>query len=162
MTVTEDMGESLLPSPGASQRPEKRRWRVGWILLTAAFLIQFHINMWYLHHHHTGPKPPPNPPNPQWPAEAVRAAQLAASQWCSGNGNVFADTMTVNKDGTPLCECDDCFSGPDCSVAMPACIADADRSHSTFSPSLIKFPFVNFFFFSCTRRKGAFNRRWIL
>lgn len=139
MTVTEDMGESLLPLPGASQTPEeKRKWRVAWLLLTAAFLIQFHINMWYLHHHHTGPKPPPNPPNPQWPAEAVQAAQLAASHWCSGNGNVFADTLAVNADGTPLCECADCFSGPDCSVAVPACIANADRSHSNFSPNFLE------------------------
>lgn len=149
------MGESLLPLPGGSQSPEKRKWRVGWILLTAAFLIQFHINMWYLHHHHTGPKPPPNPPNPQWPAEAVQAARLAASHWCSGNGNVFADTLAVNTDGTPLCECDECFSGPDCSVAVPACIADADRSISR--PPWASSHLLSGLVFSCTLPEAAFK-----
>lgn len=66
---------------------------------------------------------------PQW-AAAIQAAELAASNLCSGNGNVFVDTMDVNDDGTAACECNACFTGADCSVSVPDCIADADRFSS--------------------------------
>lgn len=66
------------------------------------------------------------PAAPQW-AEAVQAAERAASKWCSGNGNVFVDTVGIDADGSPSCECNDCFAGPDCSLPLPDCVADAIR-----------------------------------
>jgi len=66
------------------------------------------------------------PLTPQW-ADAIQAAELAAANLCSGHGNVFVDTVAVNADGTPACECNACFTGPDCSVSVPDCIADVNR-----------------------------------
>lgn len=66
------------------------------------------------------------PFDPQW-ADAIQAAELAASNLCSGNGDVFGDTIAVKDDGTPACECHVCFTGADCSVSVPDCIADMDR-----------------------------------
>lgn len=65
-------------------------------------------------------------PPPQWSAEAVRHAELAAMEWCSGHGHVFVDTMEVSVDGKPVCECHECFTGPDCSIETAVCVADAD------------------------------------
>lgn len=54
------------------------------------------------------------------------ATVAAASKWCSGNGNVFVDTVGLNPDGTAACECKECFTGADCSVSVLDCVADAD------------------------------------
>jgi hypothetical protein len=63
---------------------------------------------------------------PEWQAEAVLDAQVAAMEWCSGHGDVFVDTMEVSVDGKPVCECHECFTGPDCSIATANCVANAD------------------------------------
>lgn len=65
-------------------------------------------------------------PVPKWPMKAVRDAELAAMEWCSGHGHVFVDTMEVTADGKPVCECHECFTGPDCSISMADCVADVD------------------------------------
>ena len=66
------------------------------------------------------------PPRSEWLGKAVRDAELAAMELCSGHGHVFVDTNEVSADGKPVCECHECFTGPDCSVSMGECVADVD------------------------------------
>uniref|UniRef100_A0A0E0JNA7 Alliinase EGF-like domain-containing protein n=1 Tax=Oryza punctata TaxID=4537 RepID=A0A0E0JNA7_ORYPU len=61
-----------------------------------------------------------------WALQAAREAEVVAAADCSGHGNVFLDGVT-GEDGKPGCECNSCFSGPDCSVRTPNCTADAQR-----------------------------------
>jgi hypothetical protein len=35
--------------------------------------------------------------------------------------------VLVGSDGAQICECHECFTGPDCAVPIPDCAADADR-----------------------------------
>lgn len=65
---------------------------------------------------------------PQW-ADAIQAAELAAENLCSGHGNVFVDSVAMNADGTPACECNNCFTGSDCSISVVDCVADADSGN---------------------------------
>jgi hypothetical protein len=61
-----------------------------------------------------------------WALQAAREAEGTAATDCSGHGQVFLDGV-AGKDGRPGCECNTCFSGPDCSLQTPNCTADADR-----------------------------------
>ncbi|GJN17868.1 hypothetical protein PR202_gb04971 [Eleusine coracana subsp. coracana] len=61
-----------------------------------------------------------------WALQAARAAEAVAATDCSGHGRVFLDGV-AGEDGRPGCECNTCFSGPDCSLRTPNCTADADR-----------------------------------
>ncbi|XP_052140566.1 tryptophan aminotransferase-related protein 3-like [Oryza glaberrima] len=66
-----------------------------------------------------------------WALQAAREAEAVAAADCSGHGNVFLDGVT-SEDGRPGCECNRCFSGPDCSVRTPNCTADADSGNPLF------------------------------
>ena len=56
---------------------------------------------------------------------AAKEAETVASISCSGHGRAFLDGLVVN--GKPICECNACFAGPDCSDFLPECVVDADR-----------------------------------
>ena len=60
------------------------------------------------------------------PAFASQAEAVAAVD-CSGHGQAFLDGVVGEDGGRPGCECNACFSGPDCSLRTPGCTADADR-----------------------------------
>ncbi|TVU35308.1 hypothetical protein EJB05_17192, partial [Eragrostis curvula] len=62
-----------------------------------------------------------------WTLQAAKEAEAVAATECSGHGCVFLDGV-VGEDGRPGCECNACFSGPDCSLRTPNCTADADRA----------------------------------
>lgn len=88
---------------------------------------------------------------PQW-ADAIQAAEKAAANLCSGHGDVFVDTMGVNADGSLACECNDCFTGADCSVVVANCASNADRlltflSLLYSSRSILCVPEVNTFLY---------------
>lgn len=120
------MSESLLPLPPNGRDKTAKENRLC-SLTTVALCLSLLLNLaiWL-------PRPSERASSsPNWSADAVQAAELAASHLCSGHGSVFVDSVDVSSDGSPLCECHDCFSGPDCSVAVPGCVADADR----FPPS---------------------------
>ncbi|KAF8678501.1 hypothetical protein HU200_046255 [Digitaria exilis] len=61
-----------------------------------------------------------------WTLQAAREAEAVAATDCSGHGQVFLDGI-AGEDGRPGCECNACFAGPDCSLRIPKCTADADR-----------------------------------
>ncbi|KAK3161769.1 hypothetical protein QOZ80_1BG0081170 [Eleusine coracana subsp. coracana] len=66
-----------------------------------------------------------------WALQAAREAESVAAVDCSGHGRVFLDGV-AGEDGRPWCECNTCFSGPDCSLRTPNCTADADSGDPLF------------------------------
>ncbi|CAL5386312.1 unnamed protein product [Camellia sinensis] len=61
-----------------------------------------------------------------WSIRAAVEAEDVAAQPCSGHGRAYLDGLVV--DGKPVCECNTCFGGPDCSQFSAACSADVDRN----------------------------------
>ncbi|KAK3118934.1 hypothetical protein QOZ80_9BG0710900 [Eleusine coracana subsp. coracana] len=61
-----------------------------------------------------------------WALQAAKEAEAVAAIACSGHGQVFQDGV-AGEGGRPVCECNRCFGGPDCSLRIPNCTADADR-----------------------------------
>lgn len=61
-----------------------------------------------------------------WALQPAKEAEAVAATDCSGHGQVFLDGIT-GENGRPGCECNRCFGGPDCSVRMENCSANAAR-----------------------------------
>uniref|UniRef100_A0A0C9RPC3 TSA: Wollemia nobilis Ref_Wollemi_Transcript_5768_2085 transcribed RNA sequence n=1 Tax=Wollemia nobilis TaxID=56998 RepID=A0A0C9RPC3_9CONI len=70
-----------------------------------------------------------------WSRKAAAEAESAAKYHCSGHGYVFVDTslsLNSDEDGTPACECNDCYTGTDCSQFVPDCVANAESGDPVF------------------------------
>lgn len=67
--------------------------------------------------------------NLSWSSKAAREAEAVAAISCSGHGRAYLDSQ-VFYGNQPVCECNSCFSGPDCSLFLPGCAADAERYFS--------------------------------
>ncbi|XAR62243.1 hypothetical protein NMG60_11016930 [Bertholletia excelsa] len=67
---------------------------------------------------------------PTWTRRAALEAEEVAAEECSGHGRAYLDGLVV--DGKPVCECNTCFSGPDCSHFSPNCDADGDSGNPLF------------------------------
>ncbi|KAI6689600.1 hypothetical protein NL676_026428 [Syzygium grande] len=65
-----------------------------------------------------------------WSRTAAAEAELAAAEECSGHGRAFLDGIMV--DGRPVCECSTCYGGPDCSLFLPSCSANANGGDPLF------------------------------
>ncbi|KAK2979908.1 hypothetical protein RJ640_020150 [Escallonia rubra] len=65
-----------------------------------------------------------------WGSRAAAEAEAVASLSCSGHGRAYLDGLLV--DGIPVCECNSCFDGPDCSVFVPGCPADVNSGDPLF------------------------------
>ncbi|KAI3465433.1 hypothetical protein Pfo_022096 [Paulownia fortunei] len=65
-----------------------------------------------------------------WSQEAAEEAEAVASISCSGHGRAYLDGFVV--DGKPICECNTCYGGPDCSIFSPDCAADAESGDPLF------------------------------
>lgn len=63
--------------------------------------------------------------NLSWSTTSAAEAEAVASISCSGHGRAYLDGIVV--DGKPVCECNTCFDGPDCSNFIPGCAADVNR-----------------------------------
>jgi hypothetical protein len=133
--------EGLLPQPSAdSVRDEEkiRRWVSD--LKTVAIcvlLLSDLVALWYYSSASLQLVKAPAPASTvSWTAAAVRAAEAAAMNSCSGHGSVFIDTVLVGSDGAQICECHECFTGPDCALLIPDCAVEADR----FKPTLVAPP----------------------
>lgn len=85
------------------------------------------LNAVFIAHQFLGASPPATPERLgdglSWALQAAKEAEDVAAVDCSGHGSVFLDGVT-GEDGRPGCECNSCFSGPDCSVRIPNCAAD--------------------------------------
>ncbi|KAL9449540.1 hypothetical protein AB3S75_011459 [Citrus x aurantiifolia] len=69
--------------------------------------------------------------NPSWSSKAAREAEAVAAISCSGHGRAYLDSQ-VFYGNQPVCECNSCFSGPDCSLFLPGCAADAESGDPLF------------------------------
>jgi len=114
--AAEEVSESRVPLIGKEKPPATSRGGV-YVILCVSLVVNFVFIVWV----GIWGKAPL-----AWPAEAVRDAELAAMARCSGHGDVFVDTIEVDEHGNPVCECHECFTGPDCSIATVDCVANAD------------------------------------
>lgn len=70
-----------------------------------------------------------------WSRHAAEEAEAAAAYHCSGHGHVFVDTVNIAPDDqgkTFNCECNDCYTGTDCSQTLADCVADVDGGDPLF------------------------------
>ncbi|XP_059076727.1 tryptophan aminotransferase-related protein 3-like [Cryptomeria japonica] len=67
-----------------------------------------------------------------WSRKAAEEAEAASQYSCSGHGYVFVDTFHWNQDGTPTCECNECYMGLNCSQIDPDCVSNADSGDPGF------------------------------
>ncbi|KAL7154560.1 hypothetical protein ABFS83_03G009600 [Erythranthe nasuta] len=65
-----------------------------------------------------------------WSLKAAAEAEAVASISCSGHGRAFLDGLIA--DGKPICECNTCYGGSDCSVFSTDCSADANSGDPLF------------------------------
>nr|KJB14639.1 hypothetical protein B456_002G135400 [Gossypium raimondii] len=81
-----------------------------------------------------------------WSSKAAAEAEAVAEIACSGHRRAYLDGL-VGDGNEPVCECNTCYTGPNCSHFIPHCTADADRYHfatydmntSSFSCFSVKF-----------------------
>ncbi|XP_028789728.1 tryptophan aminotransferase-related protein 4-like [Neltuma alba] len=67
-----------------------------------------------------------------WTRDAMEEAEAVASIHCSGNGRAFLDGVISADHGRPVCECNACYGGSDCTQLLPDCQVDADSGDPTF------------------------------
>ncbi|GLJ26926.1 hypothetical protein SUGI_0527030 [Cryptomeria japonica] len=71
--------------------------------------------------------------NRGWSRRAADEAEAVAAQYqCSGHGYVFVDTFLTDHNGSFVCECNPCYTGPDCSHLISDCVVDANQGDPTF------------------------------
>jgi hypothetical protein len=131
-----------LPQPSAdSVRDEEKRRR--WVsdlkmVAICVLLLSDLVALWYYSSTSLQLVKAPAPASTvSWTAAAVRAAEAAAMNSCSGHGSVFIDTVLVGSDGAQICECHECFTGPDCALLIPDCAVEADRLKPTLVAPLL-------------------------
>ncbi|CAB4319820.1 unnamed protein product [Prunus armeniaca] len=72
-----------------------------------------------------------------WSRRAAEDAEHVAAISCSGHGRAYLDGLVL--DGKePVCECNSCYGGPDCSEFLTACAANVDKYSLSLSLSLEK------------------------
>ncbi|XP_044511753.1 tryptophan aminotransferase-related protein 4-like [Mangifera indica] len=69
--------------------------------------------------------------NLSWSSRAAREAETVAAISCSGHGRAYLDGIVVDGE-QPVCECNSCYSGPDCSQLLPDCAANANGGDPLF------------------------------
>lgn len=66
-----------------------------------------------------------------WTYKASTAAEAVAAITCSGHGRAFMDGVLGNR-SLPVCECNACYGGDDCSRLDMDCSADVDSGDPVF------------------------------
>ncbi|MBA0846319.1 hypothetical protein Goshw_000380 [Gossypium schwendimanii] len=86
---------------------------VGSIIFNLLFIINIYVGgQWKL----------------SWSLGAAIEAETVAAIYCSGHGRAYLDGLVVGD--KPVCDCNTCFTGPDCSHFIPHCTANADGLES--------------------------------
>nr|AZG03000.1 alliinase [Allium rubellum] len=65
-----------------------------------------------------------------WSLKAAEEAEAVANINCSGHGRAFLDGII--SEGSPKCECNTCYTGPDCSEKIQGCFSDVARGNGLF------------------------------
>ncbi|TKY46072.1 Tryptophan aminotransferase-related protein 4 [Spatholobus suberectus] len=68
---------------------------------------------------------------PNWSSRAAEEAEAVAAIPCSGHGRAYLDGLIL-KGHEPLCECNPCYGGSDCSKFLSDCAADAGSGDPYF------------------------------
>ncbi|KAL5560252.1 hypothetical protein UlMin_036463 [Ulmus minor] len=67
-----------------------------------------------------------------WSRRAAEEAEKVAAISCSGHGRAYLDGVVLNQ-SQPVCECNTCYGGPDCSeINQTDCVADAEGGNPLF------------------------------
>ncbi|XP_027359298.1 tryptophan aminotransferase-related protein 4-like [Abrus precatorius] len=66
-----------------------------------------------------------------WSTRAAEEAEAVAAIPCSGHGRAFLDGLILNGH-EPVCECNSCYTGSNCSVFLTDCAADAGSGDPLF------------------------------
>ncbi|CAN8290075.1 unnamed protein product [Cochlearia groenlandica] len=70
---------------------------------------------------------------PTWTSKAAAEAEAAASVTCSGHGRAYVDGHGVlDGNNKPPCECNNCYTGKDCSLLVQDCDVDANSGDPLF------------------------------
>lgn len=69
---------------------------------------------------------------PTWSSKAAKEAEAVAAIPCSGHGRAYLDGLILKGMHQPLCECNPCYAGSDCSNFIPDCSADAESGNPYF------------------------------
>ncbi|KAJ8760454.1 hypothetical protein K2173_015121 [Erythroxylum novogranatense] len=68
-----------------------------------------------------------------WSKTAAAEAEEVAAIPCSSHGRAYLDGLVVDElSKQPVCECNTCYGGPDCSIFYPDCSADANGGDPLF------------------------------
>ena len=59
-----------------------------------------------------------------WSTRAAEEAEAVAAIPCSGHGRAYLDGLIL-KGHEPVCECNPCYGGSDCSKLLSDCAANA-------------------------------------
>ncbi|ESQ33391.1 hypothetical protein EUTSA_v10010020mg [Eutrema salsugineum] len=70
--------------------------------------------------------------NPTWTKRATVEAETAASVSCSGHGRAYVDGLGSLDGNKPPCECNNCYTGNDCSLLLQDCPVDANSGDPLF------------------------------
>ena len=60
---------------------------------------------------------------PTWSSRAAEEAEAVAAIPCSGHGRAYLDGLIL-KGHEPVCECNPCYGGSDCSKLLSDCAAN--------------------------------------
>lgn len=60
-----------------------------------------------------------------WSRKAAEEAEKVAANSCSGHGRSYLDGLVLHGK-EPICECNTCYGGSDCSLFISDCAANAD------------------------------------
>ncbi|XP_021902680.1 tryptophan aminotransferase-related protein 3-like [Carica papaya] len=67
-----------------------------------------------------------------WSGRSAMEAEAVGAITCSGHGRAYIDGDDSDGKSEPVCECNLCFQGTDCSVLIPNCKANADGGDPLF------------------------------
>ncbi|XP_027358915.1 tryptophan aminotransferase-related protein 4-like [Abrus precatorius] len=68
---------------------------------------------------------------PNWSTKAAEEAEAVAAITCSGHGRAYIDGLILNGH-EPVCECNSCYGGSDCSNFLSNCSANAESGDPLF------------------------------
>ncbi|KAK7380538.1 hypothetical protein VNO78_33051 [Psophocarpus tetragonolobus] len=69
---------------------------------------------------------------PTWSTKAAEEAEAVAAIACSGHGRAYLDGLILKGMKKPVCECNACYGGSDCSKLLSNCSADAGSGDPYF------------------------------
>ncbi|KAI4352766.1 hypothetical protein L6164_006987 [Bauhinia variegata] len=68
---------------------------------------------------------------PSWSSRAAEEAEAVAAIRCSGHGRAYLDGLVLHGH-QPVCECNPCYGGSDCSEFQSDCVANAGSGDPLF------------------------------